>query len=357
VNPEGQVGRGASPRPRQRDIAELAGVDRSTVSVVLAGKAVERHIPPATRDRVLEVARKLGYRSDPIARRLKGMSGRIIGIHTYGRDMTFAEGNYNYEYLPAAQRAATQRGYDVLLFTSTTHEEETSSAFQGGSNRLAVADGSLIIGFRDDHAELARLWSEGYPFVRIDRRDVPGADIPWVDSDHVTGTIAMVHELRKAGYHRLLYVGSPRPLEPFADRQEGFRQAMGRYGLPASSMHLLEDDDITADWLRSVSRRGAPTIIAERHNHAEFVTDAARALHVRTPIAVLQSPFPPVDRDLHCAYFVEPRVEIAREAIDMLVSTIEGGPLRRSHLSLPGTVRVQPAAKFAARRRSWSADA
>jgi len=49
-----------------RDIAEEAGVSRMTVSLALRDTA---RIPPATRQRVREIADRLGYRPDPRVRR------------------------------------------------------------------------------------------------------------------------------------------------------------------------------------------------------------------------------------------------------------------------------------------------
>ena len=48
-------------------IAERAGVSRMTVSRVLRGEAI---VLPQTRDRVLRIARDLGYRPNPLVRAL-----------------------------------------------------------------------------------------------------------------------------------------------------------------------------------------------------------------------------------------------------------------------------------------------
>ena len=46
-----------------QDVAQAAGVARSTVSLALRG---DRSIPPATRDRILAVAKRMGYRANPL---------------------------------------------------------------------------------------------------------------------------------------------------------------------------------------------------------------------------------------------------------------------------------------------------
>ena len=62
-----------------RDIAAASGVSQSTVSRVLSG--VESRVPIAeeTRRRILEAARSLGYRPNPLARGLRGASTNLMG--------------------------------------------------------------------------------------------------------------------------------------------------------------------------------------------------------------------------------------------------------------------------------------
>lgn len=54
-----------------KDVAKLADVSPSTVSIVAANKCAERKIPDATRDRVLKAMEILKYRPNRVARRLR----------------------------------------------------------------------------------------------------------------------------------------------------------------------------------------------------------------------------------------------------------------------------------------------
>ena len=76
-DPRGQL---ATKRPTSKDVAAAAGVSRATVSYVLNG-ADERHrITPATRDRVLEVAERLGYEPNAVALALRAGRTAIVLI-------------------------------------------------------------------------------------------------------------------------------------------------------------------------------------------------------------------------------------------------------------------------------------
>jgi DNA-binding LacI/PurR family transcriptional regulator len=53
------------------DIARLAGVSVPTVSYILNGRAKERHLSQATAERVMAIARDLGYVRNTVARNLR----------------------------------------------------------------------------------------------------------------------------------------------------------------------------------------------------------------------------------------------------------------------------------------------
>src|SRR5687767_8965095 len=65
--------------PTMRDIAAAAAVSQSTVSRVLSGVPTAVPIAPETRQRVLQTAREMGYRPNPLARGLRGASTNLIG--------------------------------------------------------------------------------------------------------------------------------------------------------------------------------------------------------------------------------------------------------------------------------------
>ena len=67
-------------RATSRDVAAEAGVSRATVSHVLNGTDAVHRITPATRDRVLQVAERLGYEANAVALALR--AGRSACIRS-----------------------------------------------------------------------------------------------------------------------------------------------------------------------------------------------------------------------------------------------------------------------------------
>src|SRR3982751_5208952 len=60
-----------------REVAEEAGVSRSTASRALTGQG---YVAPQVRDRVREVARALGYVPDATARHLRRQASQSVGV-------------------------------------------------------------------------------------------------------------------------------------------------------------------------------------------------------------------------------------------------------------------------------------
>ena len=65
--------------PPVRDIAAKASVSQSTVSRVLNDAPTRVPIAAETRERVIEAARELGYRPNPLARALRGAPTNLMG--------------------------------------------------------------------------------------------------------------------------------------------------------------------------------------------------------------------------------------------------------------------------------------
>jgi DNA-binding LacI/PurR family transcriptional regulator len=323
----------------------MAGVTQSTVSVVLAGKSRERAISRETTEQVLRAAEALGYRPDISAQRMRGLNSRLLGVHTYGDLFPISPYNYNHEYLLGIQLAAQEAGYDLVLFTSSTHKADQPTAYPDSGNRLAAADGAVIMGFRHDHDELTRLAKDGYPFVRIGRREIPdGTSISWVDADHTTGTAELIQGLVDAGYSGLLYLGGVRNIgESWLDRRAGVARAaeMGVPGAAETPIAVLERHDVTPDWLRAMMSAGARTIIAEHHQFAvraaQAATDLGLHLSGDLSIAVLQAPFTDVTESGYCGYLIEPRLEIGRAAAELTMDLISGNAHAGAHRRLATT--------------------
>jgi LacI family transcriptional regulator len=107
-------------RATAQDVADLAGVSRSSVSLVLNGHG-EGNIAPAKQRLILDAAERLNYRPNAVALSLRSQRTRTIGVLTWPS----AAGTSSL-ILSAALRTATDAGY-LLIFMDTGGDEEVES--------------------------------------------------------------------------------------------------------------------------------------------------------------------------------------------------------------------------------------
>ena len=172
-----------------KDIAEATGYSISTVSRVIKKKG---EIAQATRDRILEVAGRLGYHDNRLSNGMRtgktGTVGIVSGIHC-----TFFA-----ELFSALNRELVKRDYLGLVSLNDDDEIDDQA----------------------DNRYFTEATSRGLPIVSIDRK-VP-ADIDFVGTDDYAGGWMAAEYLYKLGHRRLGYYQGPQGASPARLRREGF---------------------------------------------------------------------------------------------------------------------------------------
>ena len=239
----------AARRPRQRDVAELAGVSRTTVSLVL--NDVEGvTIPEETRQRVWDAAAQLGFQPDAMARSLRGAHSNIIGLVT----SEIATTPYAVAIIKGAQDAAFERGQTLLVID--TEGEQAAAAGAVARLRQWRADGLLLAADYHRRVELPPGLGD-LPAVLVDCfADVSEADagdrarLPTVLPDEEQGGRLATQTLLDAGHRRIAFVNGPDGFPASTGRLEGYREALDAAGV-AYDPSLVRRGDW---WQESASR-------------------------------------------------------------------------------------------------------
>jgi DNA-binding LacI/PurR family transcriptional regulator len=163
-----------TPRVTISDVARQAGVSVTTVSHALNGRG---QVDPATRQKVEEVARELGYTPNRHAQKLRGGGSSMIALMS---SMPFAVAGgpsrlgFLMEVASVAAASALERGMAMVLVPPL----ETG---QRSLDFLDI-DGALLIEPSADDKLLKELVARGLPVVSIGK---PGGDafdqVPYVD--------------------------------------------------------------------------------------------------------------------------------------------------------------------------------
>ncbi len=323
---------------RQSDIARLAGVSQATVSMVLNGRAGANRIPESTQERIREAMAELGYVPNIAAQSLRGGRSGLIGVHTFERVFPTAPDDYYREFLNGIEEQAVASGLDLVLFASTQKPDGTRSIYGSGSNRMRLADGAVILGFEKNDDEIRRLAQEGFPFVFIGRREVPGLDIPFVTADYAAAMHPVVEQLTGAHHRRITYLAAPLRGLAQQDRLEGFHAAVD--GIPASDRPSFEVDvreveAVTASWLAEVVEAGTTAIVVETFDLARALAAALDGAGLSAPADVSVVSLDSDPRGDVFSHVRVPRRELGRRAVELLLAVIDGEATDRLTTPLP----------------------
>ena len=172
-----------------KDVARLAGVSPTTVSHALGG---QRPVSEATRKKVQEAVRQLGYRPHPGARSLKASGTGVIALCAVNAtsDSPYANLEYYFRLMHTVTEVAHDEGYALVVVPSQNSDRYW--------DRILV-DGAVISDPAAGDRNLAFLRGQGLPYVTIGRDpDAPQKGY-WVDDDNDVETRAMLDHLLAHG--------------------------------------------------------------------------------------------------------------------------------------------------------------
>jgi LacI family sucrose operon transcriptional repressor len=215
------------------DIARLAGVSRTTASMVLNGRAEQYRISAATRDRVLATAREHNFQPSHSARALRSGSSNTLGLLI--PELT----NYAHASLAQAMEPICHdAGYQLLVVTSG---DDPGQELAGIEHLLArEVDGLLIAPCSPDH-ELYLKWSSRLPLLLVDRR-LDDSGLPFVITDAENAVTQMVVDALGEGDDEAYYFGGQPQLSSSVDRLRGFRAALAQAGIDEQAGWVRQRD-------------------------------------------------------------------------------------------------------------------
>ncbi|MFT4134954.1 LacI family DNA-binding transcriptional regulator [Microbacterium sp.] len=211
-------------RTTAQDVADLAGVSRSAVSLVLNDRA-DGNIAAETQQTIRAAAQRLNYTPHSIAVSLRRQRTQTIGVVTD----YIASTAYGGHILSAATRAALDHGYMLLTVDTHNSEEVEEVAFQRLVDRQVDA---LVFAGMETHEHPVPALMRTLPSVMINSFTAD-ADIPSVCPDERTGGRRAAELLLAAGHRDILWLGGTLDVQPARERLQGYRDAMRAAGLPA----------------------------------------------------------------------------------------------------------------------------
>ncbi|TQS42555.1 LacI family DNA-binding transcriptional regulator [Cryptosporangium phraense] len=311
-----------------KDVAERAGVSFQTASKVLNGNSAV--VSAATRQRILDAARELGYVPNALARGLVRRDSLTVGILADDfSDVALSR------FVVAAQQAIERQGHAALVTTTGQSSQAPLRTLQ--EHRVS---GVLVIAPSLEEDDGIGEYLRG-PLPAVTLNHIPGGGVPAVGSDHrQTGVLAAEH-LLALGHRTVGTVTGPTGRRVVVSRLDGFRTTLAAAGveLPAHRIHPSgwEASDAAAATHHLLDADpGVTAIFVHNDNMAFGVLSALRARGVGVPdqLSVVGCDDAPL------AEFAAPPLTTVRvpfeetgaRAAELLLTRIRGEPIERKNL-------------------------
>jgi DNA-binding LacI/PurR family transcriptional regulator len=339
-----------------RDIARLANVSRSTVSLAINDSP---KINKETKARVLEVIEQVGFRPNQAARNLVSRESGTILVVAPQIDHVFSDWYFS-EGLSGILDAATRLGRHLMVELATESFKNSQRALKLW--REQVVDGVLIIGALTTDSYVQEIASSGCPVVLVNSLS---AGIPSVTAANQAGAIRAVQHLMSLGHKRIAHIKGSEQVTYASERLSGYLKAMEEHGAP------LDPSWIVQGWFGQKSGAEAMTrlMALQPRPTAVFVAndlmaigamEAAESMGLSVPedVAVVGMD------DIQLAHYVHPGLTTVRQsmytvgeaAVEHLMAKVEGRPVYTPviQVGMRLVIRESCGARLAERRRQKS---
>ncbi|HEY3547701.1 MAG TPA: LacI family DNA-binding transcriptional regulator [Propionicimonas sp.] len=270
-----------------RDVAREAGVSLTTVSHVLNENPTAR-VNPATRARVREVAERLNYQPNPMARGLRTRSSGMIGLLTEEIAATPHAGRI----ILGAQEAASRHNLTLAIINSALQADLDERR----NDVLALVDrhvdGIIFATVYHDVVSPPEELRE-VPAVLIGAADRRG-ELPSVVPDERRGAADAVRALLAAGHRRIAFTGDVENVPATRGRRLGYLDALAEAGIPSDPALIANAESEAwggyAAASSILSAGGQPTAIFaynDRMAMGVYRALAERGLRIPTDVSVI----------------------------------------------------------------------
>lgn len=211
------------PRVRLRDVAERAGVSQTTVSFVLNERPGSR-ISVETRDRVLRVAREMGYRPNLTARSLRTQVTHTIGLIS---DQIVTD-NYGGDLIRGSVVTALRRDHLLIVVESQDDPEVERHLVEDLLARQV--DGIILATITSDRVRVPEALTDGRTVLL---NCTSSHALPTILADEFAGGRDAANALLRAGHRRGIFLlgETPEALRPARERRRGAVAALAEAGI------------------------------------------------------------------------------------------------------------------------------
>lgn len=212
------------------DIASVLNISIATVSRALKNDPV---VNKKTKKKILDLALKMGYRTNHFARNLRNQSTNTIGVILHELNSNFIT-----SVLAGIEKIATEAGYDLIIAHSSENlEKEVANAKNLFEKRV---DG-LIASLSFDTINLDHFkpfQEKNVPVIFFDRVEQEGNNTVVIIDNRKCGFLATQH-LIEQGCRRIVHITSSLKRNVYSERFNGYKDALQEAGIPYDENLLI----------------------------------------------------------------------------------------------------------------------
>ncbi|QHI69720.1 LacI family DNA-binding transcriptional regulator [Tichowtungia aerotolerans] len=251
--------------PTIKDVARVANCSIATVSCVLNNQG---RIGKATKKRVLETCKKIGYYPSAAGKNLRTRTTETIGILFYP-SCTEIFGNIFYsEVMEGLEETLTKANYNLLLAgydLSTQHDDLPKFIREG------YVDGTILMGgYSDDFKE--KLNHTSIPFLMLDT-DIAGVSLDSVTSDGFRAIMELTSYLYNQGHRRIIMFRHKFTNFNETARCMGFEAQIRQLGLSEEACKVIAvdtDEDAVNIILQNLKQKISATAVVTINDDQAF---------------------------------------------------------------------------------------
>ncbi|MCK6539201.1 MAG: LacI family transcriptional regulator [Anaerolineales bacterium] len=220
--------------PTIRDVAKRLKLSITTVSRALDGYD---DVAEETRERVIRVAREMGYVPRGAARQLRRRRSEAIGYILPTIQPRFSDPFFS-EFIAGLGDEAASNNFDLLVSTAPPGEAAEQLLYERWTHSRRV-DGMALSRMRRNDWRVEFLSGKKLPFVTMGR-SLNSSSHPYIEVDARSGFAALVGHLVERGHRRIAFIGAPPDLMLQSVRLEGYRDGLAAAGIPFDAKLVVE---------------------------------------------------------------------------------------------------------------------
>ncbi len=214
-----------------KDIAQYLTISVSTVSRALTD---DKNIRSETKEKVLEAARKLGYKPNPIATNLKFGRTNTVGVIVPEMITPFAS-----QVINGIQDILYAQGIKVII-------AESNESWERERENLAMMERFMVDGiivslcdYQQNRDEYLRLQKEGMPMIFFDR--IPHKmNVSQVIVDDYIKSFFLIEHLIRSGRKNIVHLHGPEYVYNSIERARGYRDALSKFKIEADDSLIIK---------------------------------------------------------------------------------------------------------------------